>query len=108
MEINKIESNTVEVENINFNLKQLLIDIQNSLKEIANENNNSFILEIDPNIPDNLTGDPTKLSQIFMNLVNNALKFTKDGNVTTKTKLESLQNGNAIVSFNNRYRHRHP
>jgi signal transduction histidine kinase len=34
-----------------------------------------------------------------MNLVNNALKFTKDGNVTTKTKLESLQNGNAIVSF---------
>jgi signal transduction histidine kinase len=32
-----------------------------------------------------------------MNLVNNALKFTKDGNVTTKTK--SLQNGNAIVSF---------
>jgi hypothetical protein len=35
MEINKIESNTVEVENINFNLKQLLIDIQNSLKEIA-------------------------------------------------------------------------
>jgi signal transduction histidine kinase len=98
LEINKIESNKVEVENINFNLKQLLIDIQNSLKEVA-KNNNSFILEIDPNIPDNLTGDPTKLSQIFMNLVNNALKFTKDGNVTTKTKLESLQNGNAIVSF---------
>jgi signal transduction histidine kinase len=71
LEINKIESNKVEVENINFNLKQLLIDIQNSLKE-SHENNN-FILEIDPNIPDNLTGDPTKLSQIFMNLVNNAL-----------------------------------
>jgi signal transduction histidine kinase len=63
LEINKIESNKVEVENINFNLKQLLIDIQNSLKG-SHENNNSFILEIDPNIPDNLTGDPTKLSQI--------------------------------------------
>jgi signal transduction histidine kinase len=75
------------VENINFNLKQLLIDIQNSLKEVAK--NNSFILEIDPNIPDNLTGDPTKLSQIFMNLVNNALKFTKDGNVT-KTKIRII------------------
>jgi hypothetical protein len=35
LEINKIESNKVEVENINFNLKQLLIDIQNSLKEVA-------------------------------------------------------------------------
>jgi signal transduction histidine kinase len=37
LEINKIESNKVEVENINFNLKQLLIDIQNSLKEVANK-----------------------------------------------------------------------
>jgi signal transduction histidine kinase/ActR/RegA family two-component response regulator len=99
LEINKIESNKVEVENINFNLKELLENIQNSLKEVATKNNNSFVLEIDPNIPDNLMGDPTKLSQIFMNLVNNALKFTKDGNVTTITKLVCLQDGNAILSF---------
>jgi signal transduction histidine kinase/ActR/RegA family two-component response regulator len=99
LEINRIDSNKVEVEIINFNLKQLLIDIQNSLKEVATKNNNSFILEIDPDIPETLAGDPTKLSQIFMNLLNNAIKFTKNGNVTTQTKLESLQNGNAIVSF---------
>lgn len=99
LEINKIESNKVEVENINFNLKQLLESIQNSLKEVATKNSNSFVLEIDPNIPDNLMGDPTKLSQIFMNLVNNALKFTKNGNVTTITKLVSLKNRNANLSF---------
>jgi signal transduction histidine kinase len=99
LEINKIDSKKVEVEKINFNLKQLLGDIQNSLKEIATVNNNKFILKIDSAVPDNLIGDPTKLSQIFMNLINNALKFTKDGTVSVIAKLRSLQNDNAIIYF---------
>jgi len=81
LEINRIESSTIETENINFNLKLLLGNIQNSLKELASINNNAFTIEIDQNIPDFLIGDPTKLSQIFLNLINNALKFTKNGEV---------------------------
>jgi signal transduction histidine kinase len=99
LEINKIESNKLEIEYINFNLKQLLEDIQNSLKEIATINNNKFILKIDSTIPKNLIGDPTKLSQIFMNLINNALKFTNNGTVSVIAKLRSYQNDNAIVYF---------
>jgi signal transduction histidine kinase len=99
LEINKIESNKLEIEYINFNLKQLLGDIQNSLKEIATINNNKFILKIDPAVPENLIGDPTKLSQIFMNLINNALKFTNNGTVSVIAKLRSCQNDNAIVYF---------
>ncbi len=81
LEINRIESNAIETENLNFNLKLLLSNIQNSLKELASINNNAFTLEIDESIPDFLIGDPTKLSQIFLNLINNALKFTKNGEV---------------------------
>jgi signal transduction histidine kinase len=81
LEINRIESSAIETENITFNLKLLLQNIQNSLKELASINNNAFTVEIDPNIPDFLIGDPTKLSQIFLNLINNALKFTKNGEV---------------------------
>ncbi len=81
LEINRIESNAIETENLNFNLKLLLANIQNSLKELASINNNTFTIEIDPTIPDFLIGDPTKLSQIFLNLINNALKFTKNGEV---------------------------
>jgi signal transduction histidine kinase/CheY-like chemotaxis protein len=99
LEINKIDSNKLEIEYINFNLKQLLGDIQNSLKEIATINNNKFILKIDPAVPENLIGDPTKLSQIFMNLINNALKFTNNGTVSVITKLGSYQNDNAIIHF---------
>jgi signal transduction histidine kinase/CheY-like chemotaxis protein len=99
LEINKIESNKLEIEHINFNLKQLLGDIQNSLKEIATINNNKFVLKIDSAVPENLIGDPTKLSQIFMNLINNALKFTNNGTVSVIAKLRSYQNDNAIIYF---------
>jgi signal transduction histidine kinase len=99
LEINKIDSNKLEIEYINFNLKQLLSNIQNSLKEIAIVNNNKFFLKIDSTIPDNLIGDPTKLSQIFMNLINNALKFTNNGTISVIAKLRLLQNDNAIVYF---------
>ncbi|WP_367757510.1 ATP-binding protein [Flavobacterium sp. WC2430] len=99
LEINKIDSNKVEIEYINFNIKNLLEDIKNSLKGLAKSNNIDFTLEIDSNIPDNLIGDPTKLSQIFMNLINNALKFTKDGKVNVSAKMTSLENKNAVLCF---------
>ena len=99
LEINKIDSNKLEIEYISFNLKQLLIDIQNSLKEIADINNNKFILKVDSNIPENLIGDPTKLSQIFMNLINNALKFTNEGTVSVIARLRNYTNENAAIYF---------
>ena len=99
LEINKIDSNKLEIEYISFNLKQLLGDIQNSLKEIASINNNKFVLKIDSAIPENLIGDPTKLSQIFMNLINNALKFTNNGTVSVIARLRNYTNDNAAIYF---------
>ncbi|KDN54347.1 tetratricopeptide repeat-containing hybrid sensor histidine kinase/response regulator [Flavobacterium seoulense] len=99
LEINKIDSNKIQLEFVNFNLKQLLEDIQNSLIEVATKNRNQFLLEIDPNIPNNLIGDPIKLSQIFMNLINNALKFTKNGKVSVVAQLESFEEQKAIILF---------
>ena len=99
LEINKINSKKAEIENINFNLKQLLENIQSSLKELASQNNNDFSLDIDPNIPDYLMGDPTKLSQILLNLINNALKFTHDGAVIVTSKLVSVDDNQASIYF---------
>ncbi|MBW1657802.1 tetratricopeptide repeat-containing hybrid sensor histidine kinase/response regulator [Flavobacterium quisquiliarum] len=99
LEINKIDSTKVEVENISFNLKELLFNIQSSLKELATANKNYFNLEIDKSIPDNLMGDPTKLSQIILNLINNALKFTQNGHVSVIAKLYSQEDDTATVYF---------
>jgi len=99
LEINKIDSTKVEIENISFNLKELLFNIQSSLKELATANKNYFNLEIDKTIPDNLIGDPTKLSQIILNLINNALKFTQNGNVNVIAKLYAQEDDIATVYF---------
>ena len=100
LEINRIESSMVETEELNFNLKLLLDNIQHSLKELATVNNNNFILNIDQNIPDFLVGDPTKLSQIFMNLINNALKFTQDGQVKVILKANEITDDFVDINFN--------
>lgn len=99
LEINKIDSEKVEIEYTRFNLKQLLANIQNSLKELASVNNINFKLEIDDAIPDYLIGDPTKLSQIILNLINNALKFTKNGDVTVIANLKKLEDEKATLYF---------
>ena len=99
LEINRIESSNIEIEYINFNIKQLLLDIQNSMTEIASKNNNRFTLEIDENVPEILLGDPTKLSQIFINLINNALKFTKNGEVKVIVKLVETGDDFSRINF---------
>lgn len=99
LEINKIESDKSQIENINFNLILLIENIQSSLKELAKINNNDFTLKIDPKTPKYIIGDPTKLSQILLNLINNALKFTKNGEVIINTTLVSLVDKNATVLF---------
>lgn len=99
LEINRIESSNIEIEYVDFNIKKLLSDIQNSLKELASKNNNQFVLEIDEKIPDVLNGDPTKISQIFMNLINNALKFTKNGDVKVITKLITCDEQSCSIHF---------
>ena len=99
LEINRVESENIEIENINVNVKQLLSDLYNSFKDLASKNYNDFELELDDTIPDHLIGDPTKLSQIFINLINNALKFTKNGKVTIAAKILGNENNISSIRF---------
>ena len=99
LEINRIESENIPIEKINFDLKLLLQNIQHSLKEIALENKNNFEIIIDDTIPNNLIGDPTKLSQIFMNLINNSLKFTENGFVKVMATINTIEDNKISISF---------
>ncbi|MEO0527308.1 MAG: response regulator [Bacteroidota bacterium] len=87
LQINKIDADKLEPLNIELNLKKVLTDVISSLQQSAKENKTEIILDYDDNIPHHLMSDPLKLSQIFMNLIGNALKFTKNGKVTVIAKL---------------------
>ncbi len=87
LQINKIDADKLEPMSVEINLKKVLTDVINSLQQSAKENKTKIILDYDENIPKYLMSDPLKLSQIFMNLVGNALKFTKKGEVHVIAKL---------------------
>ncbi|MGK0494085.1 MAG: signal transduction histidine kinase/CheY-like chemotaxis protein [Maribacter sp.] len=87
LHINKIDANKLEPLNMDFNLKKIINEVMESLQQSAKANNTKLILEFDDSIPGHLMSDPLKLSQVFMNLVGNSIKFTKDGQVTVITKL---------------------
>lgn len=94
LEINRLESDKVVIEKINFNLSELSENILTSFKEFIHENNIKCHLDIDKSIDFNLKGDPTKLSQILINLLNNAIKFSKNGDVwcVIKKRQETTEN----------------
>jgi signal transduction histidine kinase len=99
LQINKIDADKMEPLNIEFNLKKVLTEVINSLQQSAKANKTIITLDYDQNIPSHLLSDPLKLSQIFINLVGNALKFTKKGEVTVITKLQEQREDEVTIYF---------
>lgn len=86
LDINKLEANRVEIEKTTFNLRKRINDVLVSLKKTAEDKNNTLHLDFDESISKKIIGDPIKLSQILINLVSNALKFTQNGEVYIRVK----------------------
>lgn len=99
LQINKIEEKRVVLENLIFNLTDEITTIQNSVEYIAEKNNDKLIVEIDTAIPEFLIGDKLRLSQIIMNLVSNALKFTKNGEVALTADLKEVVDKMYYIQF---------
>ncbi|RDI50279.1 tetratricopeptide repeat-containing hybrid sensor histidine kinase/response regulator [Flavobacterium glaciei] len=99
LQINKIEDNRMILENMTFNISDEINMVINSLSFLAKNNNNFVIVKIDPAIPEYLIGDKLRLSQIIMNLVSNALKFTLNGEVTISLNLEKIEDESYFINF---------
>ena len=99
LEINRLESNNVYVEKIKFNLVELVNNINQSFSGFISKNNINFKLNLEIDGNENLIGDPTKLSQILINLINNSIKFTKNGDVTLKIKTVKEKNNKITLKF---------
>ncbi len=87
LELNKIESGKIKLEVLDFTLKTLINNIVDSLEFALRNSQNKIHIEFDDAIPIALKGDSLKLSQVFINLISNAIKFTHNGNIYVKAKL---------------------
>lgn len=99
LQINKIEDNKIVLESLTFNISDEIEMIKSSLSFMAKTNANEIIVNIDDRIPEYLIGDKLRLSQIIMNLVSNALKFTKNGAVSIHVNLAKVENNFYFLEF---------
>ena len=99
LQMNKMESNEVKLENVPFSLQDLMKSIVNSFEFTRVQNKNNIVLDIDSEIPASLIGDSVRLSQILMNLVGNAIKFTERGNIWIQARQQERTNEYSEIYF---------
>ncbi|TRX21558.1 response regulator [Flavobacterium franklandianum] len=99
LQINKIEENRIILEILTFNLSDEIKLVKNALSFISQSHKNKISVKIDSAIPEYLIGDKLRLAQILMNLVSNALKFTKNGEVIISADLVKVENNLHHIEF---------
>lgn len=99
LDISKIESGKMQIENSQFNLKDVLESLVDSIKHRALEKQIDLKLSIAPKVPVELIGDSVRLNQILLNLMSNALKFTDKGHVALKVDLFRNNKDIATIEF---------
>ena len=99
LQLSKIETNEVTLEKVSFEIRSLIEGIVNSLHTKQKSNNNAVHIDIDSKINSTLLGDSVRLSQILINLIGNALKFTKDGNIWISVKCLQQYDDRYLLRF---------
>jgi PAS domain S-box-containing protein len=84
LDISKITEGKLTTENTGFELISIMSTLYYTLQNLAKKRNNQLTLDLDNTVAPILVGDPVRLNQILLNLLNNALKFTESGTVTCK------------------------
>jgi two-component system sensor histidine kinase/response regulator len=88
LDFSKIEAHKLELEWLDFSLRETLGDTMKTLSLRAQQKNLELACHIPPEVPDALVGDPGRLRQILINLVGNAIKFTEQGEVVVDVAVE--------------------
>ncbi len=99
LDFSKIEARRIELENEQFNLREILEDTLRILALRAHQKGLELISDIRPDIPDFMVGDSARLRQVVMNVVGNAIKFTHEGEVVLRAELDSLASDKAQLRF---------
>jgi signal transduction histidine kinase/DNA-binding response OmpR family regulator/HPt (histidine-containing phosphotransfer) domain-containing protein len=89
LDFSKIEAGKLDLDPIPFRLRDILADTLKALALCAHQKGLELILHVQPDVPDDLIGDVVRLRQILINLVNNALKFTAQGEIVVGVEIQA-------------------
>ena len=97
LDFSKIESGQLELTSKNYKLGRVLRDVDNMVRMRAQQKGLEFITQIDKTLPNDLFGDRTRVHQIMVNILNNAVKYTKRGHVKFSLAGERCSDPTSIV-----------
>ena len=99
LDLSKIESGKMEIIPGEYRMQSIVNEINNMIRPKAEEKNLRFVLKVDPGIPSVLFGDEIRIKQVILNLINNAVKYTKQGKVSLQISHVKKCDGNVTLRF---------
>jgi signal transduction histidine kinase len=99
LDLSKVEASQLELERTGFSLSDLLEKVREMVAVRAHEKGLALVCEIAPEVPRDLIGDPTRLRQVLLNLLGNALKFTESGEVALRVTPDADASASSVLRF---------
>jgi signal transduction histidine kinase/FixJ family two-component response regulator len=99
LDFSKIEAGHLAIEDIGFDLEAVLREVHQMLQQRAREKHLALRVEVDEDLPARYRGDPTRIKQVLINLVGNAIKFTHQGHVILRAQSTPMDDTRAFVEI---------
>src|SRR5437868_1244729 len=99
LDLSKVETSQIELERAGFSLNDLLEKVTEMVAIRADEKGLALVCEIAPKVPADLIGDPTRLRQVLLNLLGNAIKFTESGEVALRVTSDATSTVPGALQF---------
>ncbi len=101
LDLHRIEQDKISIESIPFNLRETIASHLEPYKHLSETKGITFAYTVDEAVPRVVIGDPTRINQVLINLISNAIKFTESGSIMVHSTLESIdeQQGTVALKF---------
>ena len=97
LDFSKIEARKLTLDEVSFDAGDLVAGVMRSMAPRAHQKGLELAYHLDPGIPAELVGDPTRVKQILLNLISNAVKFTERGEVVLQAQCQTLDEGRVVM-----------
>lgn len=99
LDLSRVEAGKIRLEDIEFHLHNVANSVTKGMSVLAKNKNLATVLNIHKDVPELVLGDPVRLRQVLVNLINNAIKFTHKGKIITEIKVASRTGGEVMLLF---------
>ncbi|SDP15485.1 response regulator [Desulforhopalus singaporensis] len=99
LDFSKIEADKLDIEVTEFDLNEVMDNLLNMIMVKIPKRRLELVFDLDPTLPTSLKGDPLRLGQVLLNLLNNAIKFTENGEVVVAARPVMIEKDLAVIQF---------